>query len=64
MLCAVLSCSVVTKSTSLWTVASKAPLSMGILQARILGWAAIPSTRGSSKPRDQTQVSPDISVNK
>ena len=29
----------------------------GILQARILEWVAIPSSRGSSKPRDQTQVS-------
>ena len=30
---------------------------MWILQARILEWAAIPSSRGSSQPRDQTQVS-------
>ena len=30
---------------------------MGILQARILGWAAIPFSRGSSQPRDQTHVS-------
>ena len=29
----------------------------GILQARILGWAAMPSSRGSFWPRDQTQVS-------
>ena len=29
----------------------------GILQARILEWVAIPSFRGSSQPRDQTQVS-------
>ena len=29
----------------------------GILQARILEWAAIPFSRGSSRPRDQTQVS-------
>ena len=29
----------------------------GILQARILEWLAIPSSRGSSQPRDQTQVS-------
>ena len=28
-----------------------------ILQARILEWVAIPSSRGSSQPRDQTQVS-------
>ena len=29
----------------------------GILQARILQWVAIPVSRGSSQPRDQTQVS-------
>ena len=28
-----------------------------ILQARILEWAAIPFSKGSSQPRDQTQVS-------
>ena len=40
-----------------WTVAPQAPLSMGILQARILEWVAISSSRGSSQPRDRTQVS-------
>ena len=29
----------------------------GILQARILEWVAMPSYRGSSQPRDRTQVS-------
>ena len=29
----------------------------GILQARILEWAAMPSSRGSSQPRDQTCIS-------
>ena len=29
----------------------------GILQARILEWATIPFSRGSSQPRDHTQVS-------
>ena len=29
----------------------------GILQARILEWVAISFSRGSSQPRDQTQVS-------
>ena len=28
-----------------------------ILQARILEWVAMPSSRGSTQPRDQTQVS-------
>ena len=32
-------------------------LSMGILQARILEWVAMSSSRRSSQPRDQTQVS-------
>ena len=30
---------------------------MGMLQARILKWVAMPSSRGSSQPKDQTQVS-------
>ena len=38
-------------------VACQAPLSIGILQARILEWVAMPSSRGSSQPRDWTQVS-------
>ena len=29
----------------------------GILQARILEWVAIPSSKGSSRPRNQTYVS-------
>ena len=29
----------------------------GILQARVLEWAAIPFSKGSSQPRDRTQVS-------
>ena len=40
-----------------WSVARQAPLSVGILQAMILEWVAIPISRGSSQPRDQTQVS-------
>ena len=40
-----------------WTVDHQAPLSMEILQARILEWVAVQSSRGSSQPRDQTQVS-------
>ena len=45
---------------TLWFVAHQAPLSMGILQARILEWVVITSPRGSSWPRDRTCVS-DIS---
>ena len=29
---------------TLWTIAPQAPLSMGILQARILEWVAMPSS--------------------
>ena len=42
---------------TLRTVAGQAPLSVGILQARILEWVAMPSSRGSSWPRDWTRVS-------
>ena len=30
----------------------------GILQARILEWVAFPLSRGSSQPRDRTQIPP------
>ena len=40
-----------------WTAARQVPLSMGILQARTVAWVAMPSSQGSSQPRDQTQVS-------
>ena len=29
---------------------------LGILRARVLEWVAMPSSRGSSEPRDRTQV--------
>ena len=35
-----------------WTVACQAPLSMGFSKARILESVSIPSSRGSSQPRD------------
>ena len=53
----VVSHSVVSNSATSWTVAYHAPLSMGILQARILEHVAIPFSRESSWPRDGTQVS-------
>ena len=49
--------SVVSDSVTPWTVARQAPLSRGIVQARILEWVAMPSSRGSSQPRDRAQVS-------
>ena len=48
---------VLSHSVHLWTVVDKAPQSMGILQERILDWVAMPSSWGSSQPRDRTQVS-------
>ena len=41
---------------TLWAAACQAPLSMGILQARILEWVAMPSSRGSSQPMDPNKV--------
>ena len=35
-----------------WTVAHQAPLSLGILQAGLLEWVAMPFFRGSSQTRD------------
>ena len=52
LLCPVHSHSVVSDSVTPWTVARQAPLSRGIVQARILEWVAMPSSRGSSQPRD------------
>ena len=52
-------CPVLSRSDSLsciqlfvtgWTEARQAPLPIGILQARILEWVAMPSSRGSSNP--------------
>ena len=48
----ILSPSVVSNSVTPKTEAHQAPLSMGILQARILERGAMPSSRGSSQPRD------------
>ena len=44
---------------TLWTMDCSLPGSsiLGILQAGILEWVAMPSSRGSSQPRDQTKVS-------
>ena len=39
-----------------WTAAHQAPLSMVVLQTRILEWVAMPSSLGSSRPRDGNQV--------
>ena len=52
-----LSHSVMSDSETPWTAARQAPLSIGILQARILEWVAMPWSNRSSQPMDQTQVS-------
>ena len=41
---------------TLWTVARQAALSMGILQTSILEWVAMPSSRGSSQPRNEIHI--------
>ena len=42
---------------TLGTVAHQAPLSLGILQRRILEWVAMPSSSGSSQLGDWTHIS-------
>ena len=42
---------------TLWTVSPRGSSIEGILQKIILQWIAMPSSRGSSSPRDQTHVS-------
>ena len=44
-----------------WTVVLQAPLSLGILQARILEWVPMPSSSGSSQPRTEPR-SPTLEV--
>ena len=39
-----------------WTAVRQAPLSMGLLQERILEWVAMPSSRVSSQPRDYSGI--------
>ena len=52
------SCSVMSDSLRPYRLKpARLHLSMGILQARILEWVAMPSSRGSSQPGDWTQVS-------
>ena len=59
----VLSCfSRVRLLATLWTVARQAPLSMGILQARVLESVAMLCSRGSSRPRDGVCLSRDFCI--
>ena len=50
-------CSGVWKSLSCVQLFATPRTAHGILQARIMEWEAFPFSRGSSQPRDQTQVS-------
>jgi len=50
-------CALLSHSVMSGCLKPQAPLSTGILQARILEWVTMPSSRGSSQPRDQAQVS-------
>ena len=49
--------SVVSDSANLWTRAHQAPLSMGFSRQEYWSWVAMPSSRGSSQPRDWTRIS-------
>ena len=42
---------------TLWTIAFQASLSLGFSRLRIMECDAMPSSSGSSQPRDQTRVS-------
>ena len=61
MMFSVFNCSIVftvrdTMDCSPW-IRSQAPLDRGILQARILEWVVMPSSRGTSQTKDRTQIS-------
>ena len=55
--CVCVACSAVSDSCDPIDCSSPGSSVHGILQPRILQWVAISSSRGSSQPRDQTQVS-------
>ena len=61
MLC-VLSHSVVSDSVTVWTAARQAPLSMGILQTRVLDWVAIALLQGIFPTRGIESRSPTLPV--
>ena len=54
IMCAVLSCSVVSDSVTPWTVIHQALLSIWILQTSMLEWVAMSSSRRFSQPRSPT----------
>ena len=61
MLCA--KCCVLSNSLQPYRLYNlQAPLSMGVSQARILEWVVMPSSRGSSQPRDRNCTSCDSCI--
>ena len=40
-----------------WTAAQQAPMFVGFSRQQYWKWVAVPSSKGSSQPRDRTQVS-------
>ena len=56
MLCCAESLSHVRLLVTPWALVHQAPLSVGILQARILEWMAMPSSMGSCRPKDLTHI--------
>ena len=56
ILYAVLSHSVMSDSVTPWTVAHQAPLSMGILQASILEWVAMSSSRDNKRETSMKNI--------
>ena len=40
-----------------WTIAHQVPLSLGFSRQEYWEWVAMPSSRGSSRPRDQARIS-------
>ena len=58
LVCAVLSCfTCVQLFVTLWTIVRQAPLSTGLSRQEYWSGFAMPSSTGSSQPRDQTHVS-------
>ena len=56
-MCMCVSCSIMSDSLQLPGLYPDSLLIHGLLQARILEWVVVPSSRGSSQPRDWTWVS-------
>ena len=60
--CGSVNCSVVSNSLQLPGLWLTSSCVLGVLQARLLEWLAIPFSRGFSQPKNQTQVSHIVSI--